>query len=396
MVETAGAIMVRSSSPSRPSSPAWGLSPATAIRGDAMSKSRRSDSSRISQVSTIASVSMAPGTSASGRCTVSGTTFKTSLASIITARLAPVRLWRNSVWPGWGKPASIKTALWTGAVTIAAASPARQALAAISIASITAAALTGSSAPGWTVARVGIRASWTAPKTPASPTSFKGWLPMRPSSAANAASATSGPMPAGSPIVINIGELANLDIGVAFEVAQIASTQRRNLVVEQLVLNLLAGGHGKGGTLFHPRIAAADQFDAGVRHHGRRHFAGLGRGQALLQIRAEIRELHIAHVVKDGAGDLLGQLGELRAALIGGPHLAGDLHRIFGHGLGGGSRQRQQQARQLQSAGRIDGARLHRLDLGAQGLLPRLQGQNVIAADRTHRRRDFAGFHLQQ
>ena len=58
---------------------------------------------------------------------VSGTTRNVSLASIITARRAPVRWARNSVWPGKAKPAAFSTALWMGAVTSAAASPSRQA-----------------------------------------------------------------------------------------------------------------------------------------------------------------------------------------------------------------------------------------------------------------------------
>jgi hypothetical protein len=94
-------------------------------------------------------------------------------------------------------------------VTTAAASPAWQALTAISMASITAGALADEGLPGtaFTVARVGISASLRAAKTAASPTSFRGWLPMRPPKALKAASAASGPTPAGSPMVMRMGRL---------------------------------------------------------------------------------------------------------------------------------------------------------------------------------------------
>src|SRR5579884_598855 len=112
-----------------------------------------------------------------------------------------------------------------GAVTRPAASPERQALTAASIASITAAAFLGSGLPGTALifALVGMRAdSWPA-KIPASPTSFKGWSPIRPSSALNAARAISGPIPEGSPMVMRIGrELPDLDIDAASEIAHIA------------------------------------------------------------------------------------------------------------------------------------------------------------------------------
>ena len=99
-----------------------------------------------------------------------------SLASIITARRAPVRWARNSVWPGKAKPAAFSTDLWIGAVTMAAASPSRQACTAISMASVTAAALAALGLPGTAVTvRIGgdQRVLATA-NTPASPTSFRG------------------------------------------------------------------------------------------------------------------------------------------------------------------------------------------------------------------------------
>ncbi len=113
-----------------------------------MPKSRRKAVRMISPVSNTACLVISPGTCASGMWMVSGTTRNWSDASIITARRAPVRCARNSVWPGKAKPAAFSTALWMGAVTIAAASPFRHLATAISIASVTAGALAGSGLPG--------------------------------------------------------------------------------------------------------------------------------------------------------------------------------------------------------------------------------------------------------
>jgi len=105
------------------SSPACGLRPAIARRGRAISKSRFSAASVISAVSTMLGRSMAPGTCAIGIWTVNGTTRSSSLASIITARVAPVSFARKSVWPGNAKPVFMSTALLIGAVATAPASP---------------------------------------------------------------------------------------------------------------------------------------------------------------------------------------------------------------------------------------------------------------------------------
>ncbi|MEI9991556.1 MAG: hypothetical protein WDM86_16115 [Rhizomicrobium sp.] len=180
-------MIVPSSPPSTPSSPACGLRPATASRGAAMEKSRFSAARMMSAVSTMAAVVMARGTSASGMWIVSGTTRSSSLASIITARGAPVSAWRNSVCPGWGKPAAANTALLIGAVTMAAASPAIASATAVSMASTIAAAFAASGWPGMRWARA-LVASASPPKpqaenTSGSPISLSGWLPTLPFSA---------------------------------------------------------------------------------------------------------------------------------------------------------------------------------------------------------------------
>ena len=74
----------------------------------------------------------------------------------------------------------------------------------------------------------------TLRKTSGSPISFSVRAPTRPPSAAYAATATSGPMPAGSPIVTRIGAslLLDFDIGGAPQVAQIAPRQYRDLLIE--------------------------------------------------------------------------------------------------------------------------------------------------------------------
>ena len=57
---------------------------------------------------------------------VTGITRSIGAASIITSRpAAPVSTARNSVWPGWGKPARVRTALLIGLVTTASTSPER-------------------------------------------------------------------------------------------------------------------------------------------------------------------------------------------------------------------------------------------------------------------------------
>src|SRR5258706_12926390 len=231
-----------------------------------MPKSRRRAVRMISPVSNTACLLIALGTSATGIWMVSGTTRNLSLASIITARRAPVRWARNSVWPGKAKPAPFSTALWMGAVTSAAASPARHDATAISIVSVTAAALALSGLPGMavTLVLVGISAHGCAEKIPASPTSFSGWVPTLPTKCAKAASATSGPIPDGSPMVMRMGALVrlpdkgiglavvtHLDIGVALQVAQIAPRQGGDLALEQLVFHLLAGRPHRGGLWFY-------------------------------------------------------------------------------------------------------------------------------------------------
>src|SRR6516162_1142491 len=95
-------------------------------------------------------------------------------------------------------------------------------------------------------------------KMSGSPTSLMARPPIFPPKWSKAATATSGPMPEGSPMVIRIGDgaplpdegirlavVAYLDIGLALQVAQIATGQSGDLILEQLVFHLLAGRHDK-------------------------------------------------------------------------------------------------------------------------------------------------------
>ena len=133
-------------------------------------------------------------------------------ASIITARSRPVSAARYSVWPGKPKPAAVSTDLWIGAVTIAAALPLRHASTARAIAPVTALAFAGEGWPGSartappisTIAASSPRGSTLANaaafrKTSVLPISSIGRPRTDPLSCDQALTATSGPMPEGSP-----------------------------------------------------------------------------------------------------------------------------------------------------------------------------------------------------
>ena len=96
------------------------------MRGPAMPKRTRRSCSTIRKVCASIGRVIARGTSASGRWVVTRATRSPPPASIITTRSQPVRAARYSVWPENAMPASQITPLCTGAVTIAANSPATQ------------------------------------------------------------------------------------------------------------------------------------------------------------------------------------------------------------------------------------------------------------------------------
>ena len=108
-----------------------------------------------------------PGTSLSGTWIVTGTTASISLQIIITGR-GGVRpggtesAARNSVWPGWAKPARVSTNLAIGLVTTAPARPALTKPTAAVIDSMVAPALTESGIAG--LGRHGRRRSAAAPR----------------------------------------------------------------------------------------------------------------------------------------------------------------------------------------------------------------------------------------
>ena len=212
-------MRVNSSVPIAPPSPAWGFRPATARRGAGMAKSRiRPAWVRRRVCSSSAGVRVA-GTAESGMWMVTGTTRRLSQDSIMTTGRSPARWARYSVWPGKAKPApSCSAFLWIGPVQMAAAWPRRVRSTARAMTSITPWALRGSGWPGV----VGAGKAWgrtgsrRAGVVSASDASFRmrmavpgGRWPGSPSqkkatvspNAARAATASSGPRPAGSPQV---------------------------------------------------------------------------------------------------------------------------------------------------------------------------------------------------
>src|SRR3984957_11008096 len=107
-----------------------------------------------------------------------------------------------------------------------------------------------------------------ARKTSASPTRRRKWSPARPPSARKAATAISGPMPPGSPLVIRIGPscaLAGLDIGFTPQVAQIPSCLYLDLRLVELLLDLILGRDGDHTHFRHGFVATHDDLDGGPR-----------------------------------------------------------------------------------------------------------------------------------
>ncbi len=82
------------------------------------------------------------------RWMVTGTTRSWGQASIIATSTPPASSARNSVWPGWRKPASCSVFFWIGLVTTPAIVPAWANRTARSMASMVAAALATSGRPG--------------------------------------------------------------------------------------------------------------------------------------------------------------------------------------------------------------------------------------------------------
>src|SRR5690242_15548551 len=121
------------------------------------------------------------------------------------------------------------------------------------IASQTAAELRGSGRAGLRVARCSVARSaafGTSPQernTSGSPTSLRGRPLILPLSCWYAATAISGPIPAGSPIVTRTQDFvcasAVLDIGLSAQIAHIAPRKRGHLLIEELLLDLLARRH---------------------------------------------------------------------------------------------------------------------------------------------------------
>ena len=229
---TTGAITAISSPPMAPPSPACGLSPATAMRGSARPKSSISARWVIRSVASSSSRVSAPGTWASGTWTVTGTTRSAGAASIITGSGAPDRCARYSVWPGKAKPApSFSARLLIGLVQSASARPSRANATPRAMISTTAGALAGSGRPGGGRAGQGVvqhrqavrhrgrrrlgridrpdrQAAAGRRAPPRARGRRSGRTPCRSRSAAQAFSAISPPMPAGSPSVRATGFIA--------------------------------------------------------------------------------------------------------------------------------------------------------------------------------------------
>src|SRR5262245_29805823 len=144
-----------------------------------------------------------------------------------------------------------------GAVTSAAASPLTQAATPRSIAEVTAIAFVAAGLPGETlilcpvsmIALSGIATLIPARvaasrKTSPLPMSRNRRPSICPERADHALTATSGPMPAGSPWLMTMGRLEKrpsscFDNGVAPQIAQIALGEERHLLHEKLLLHLI-------------------------------------------------------------------------------------------------------------------------------------------------------------
>src|SRR5512135_2049842 len=220
-------MSVVSSSPNIPPSPAWGFSAATAIRGEGVPICSRK---KASVMRTVLSMSAGERSSRARRnptWIVTRATRNRSPASIIATSAPPQRWARNSVWPGNGTPAAFNPSFVIGQVTIAAALPKRTSCVADRIYPVIATDPGREGRPNGTWA--GSREERTAtairpgPGVSSSPATASG-TPVtctarrriagspyttgrhqeKISSRAWARTVTSGPIPAGSPIVMAI------------------------------------------------------------------------------------------------------------------------------------------------------------------------------------------------
>ena len=182
----AGVMRFFSSWPNCPFSPAWGLSPATAMRGARPRRRCRKAWSSF-PVRMISSVRSKCGTSRRGRCAVARTTVSGPPVRHMAKFSTPARVAKNSVCPGKGKPRAWREALWTGPVTTPWMVPSCRSRAASSRASHAACAEEGVGCPGGCPSARPMRRKSTPPGSPGS---------------ARQRVMSSGPIPAGSPMVI--------------------------------------------------------------------------------------------------------------------------------------------------------------------------------------------------
>src|SRR5438309_1934033 len=237
------------------------------MRGRAMRKRRRRSASSTRSVLPSDSPVIARGTSASGRCVVARATRRPPPTSIITTCSAPAAWARYSVWPMNAMPASLITLFCTGAVTIAAYSPARHPRIARSRTASTYRALPASSLPG-VAGRVSGTCSMRG-QPPRSPRS-----PMTTSCAPRASRATrtqsSGPTPAGSPEVSAMSGLAfvkpQLDVGLVAQLPQPFLVRLVGLALAQRLPGLQA--LALGGEIARAPLEHLDQVVAEGRAHG--------------------------------------------------------------------------------------------------------------------------------
>src|SRR5258706_15196676 len=200
-----------------------------------------------------------------------------------------------------------------------------------------------------TMARGSVRPQLS--NTDASRTSFSGCPPILPPRLLNAATAISGPIPAGSPIVTRIAAsagagLAGFDIGVAPEVAKIAPGQVRDLLIEQLFLDLLARGNGVGRDHRCALVASDHHLDAGRGEERRRCLAGPRLVDGVLYFRAQIGDLdsEFGEILDDHPMYLLRDLRQRVAAIDVIVDLNRDLHCIVLERLGRRRPERQEHA----------------------------------------------------
>ena len=118
-------MSVVSSSPNIPPSPAWGFSAATAIRGEGVPMYLRKNASVMRTVFSMSAGERSSRARRNPTWIVTRATRSRSPASIITTSAPPHRWARNSVWPGNGTPAAFSPSFVIGQVTIAEAFPER-------------------------------------------------------------------------------------------------------------------------------------------------------------------------------------------------------------------------------------------------------------------------------